>query len=504
LVIAIVGGLLMIAMGATRYLRDASMWLDEASIAYNLLFQTPAELFGPFLTGHRFPRLYLAAINGVRELFGYETLALRLLPIAAFVAGVVLYQRLLLQRWRSEPVLLALGVVLTLIPGTWFAYGAMLKQYSMDVLLALIPFLLADDFFEQTLRRGERRWRLLALVAPCLLSFTYVIPLLGRVIGWWLAGLRERGARIAPLAVGLFAAALVVGLAGMWWIDLRHTQADGGVGRFWRKCVLEGDPLRDLAIVNAYLSGWYESAPVFGGKVAVIGPLAILLKAALIAGALGTAAALVRPALVAGGAVAEENGWGSRSLGCLVTLGGLLAAGIVVGYPLCPGRLTLFSFFSLQIVTLEGLGLLVRAASPRRHLAAAVRVLIALCVVAALPAAGATVRVLLFRDAPENVRPLAPLLEARPELPIVVAACSSRQVETLPEVVDWQRVHYFDFELRAGGSGLPDAREFWVISAGSHFYCPWFVRGLRRDAESVELVSGPQHTAQLMRVRMPE
>jgi hypothetical protein len=42
-----------------------------------------------------------------------------------------------------------------------------------------------------------------------------------------------------------------------------------------------------------------------------------------------------------------------------------------------------------------------------------------------------------------------------------------------------------------------------VISAGSRFYCPWFHRGLEAKAESIERLDTVEHTASLVRVRMP-
>jgi hypothetical protein len=502
----------MMAMGLTRYLRDGSMWLDEASIAYNLLVMSPAELFGPLETGHRFPRLYLAAINGLGHLFEHRTMALRFLPIVAFAAGVVAYQHLLLKRWRSEIIILVLGILLTLIPGTWFAYGAMLKQYSLDFLLALVPFLLGDRFYDDCIRRGKGRWRIVLLIAPALLSFTYVVPLLGRILGWWIAGLRQAGPRVDLVnCVGL-GAGLMATLGVSWQLDLQYTYGNTATGQFWQACTMDADPLRSAEIVRSYLTGWYAATPPFGGGIGVPFWAGAVLLAAFAAGCgqviwrlvfdrpLGAAP---RPTPSASETVESSDDWGSRSVGCFVTLLGVVGSGMLVGYPICAGRITLFSFLALQILTLEGLALVMQLAGrwpSGRHVAQAAVALLALV---AMPASLATVRTLLFKDGPENVRPLLPLIATRPELPVLVAACSTRQIETLPEARHMAQLHYFDHEQGWGESGYPDAREFWVLGAGSNFYCPWFYRSLSRQAESFTIRSGPQHTASLVLVKMP-
>jgi len=228
---------LMLLIGAVRLLRDGSFWLDEASIAINLIQQSPVELLGPYLTGHSFPRLYLIPISGLMEAFGYHTLVLRLLPFLAFVGGVMAWTRLVHLRLRREPLLLALIVVLNLIPGVWLAYSAMLKQYTLDVLLALTPFLLSDAFFDRRLRQGRERAALLCLPWLSLLSFTFVIPLVARVLGWYAWALARGRRELDVSAAAGFALSLALALAGLWLIDLRHTASTPQLFQFWGGCI---------------------------------------------------------------------------------------------------------------------------------------------------------------------------------------------------------------------------------------------------------------------------
>lgn len=499
LVLSLVSAGLMLSIATIRLLRDGSFWLDEASIAVNLIQQTPAELFGPYLTGHSFPRLYLVTIAGLKEIFGYHTMVLRILPYLAFVAGAIAWQRLVFLRLRRQPVVLALVITLNLVPGVWFAYSAMLKQYSLDVLLALVPFLLSDAFFDRHLGAGRSKFKLLPLLALSLLSFTYVIPLLARVLGW-VAWRWRRGARaVDPGAAAMFGGGLVVAVAAMWAIDMRHTATSPALFEFWSHCIPSSEPALAPKLFLDYIGGWYRVSP-FGARRGLPEALIAVITLFVLVGAAVTLRRSWRGSALDDDA---ETEWGSRSLCCLICLGGLLAASLLVRYPICPGRLTLFSLFSLQLVMAEGFGALASWLPKTRAWTLAANVALGVLLVLCLPSAHRSARFMMLRDPPENVRPLLPLTESEPELPIVVAACSTKQLSTLPEWMHRDDIVYFDEQVALGRPGLPESGEFWVISAGSRFYCPWFHRGLEAKAESIERLDTVEHTASLVRVRMP-
>jgi len=512
--IAGLGAAIMVFLVLSRYLRDASMWLDEASIAYNLLVQSPVELLGALETGHRFPRVYLLTIAGLERALGYHTLVLRALPVSAFIAGAIVWQRLLYRRWRCEPALVLLGTVLTLVPGTWFAYGAMLKQYSLDALLALVPLLVSDGFLDRSLRDGRNRTRLFALALPCMLSYTYVIVLLARLLAWGLASWRSHG-RVPATRNLLGLAALVAALlAGLWLTDLRHARSAGASGSYWASCMLDGTASHDLAILGRYLTGWARSQPVFGGGVPVPGSVVWVLMGLLAAGSVVVAWRAVRPWAADPSAAgrsaspsrADETEWGSRSLACLAVILGLWLGAYLTAYPLCPGRTTLFSYFSIVILTLEGGSSALAALQRGRSSGLVVRGLIVCLALSASPAALATIRTLVTKDSPENIRPLLPLIEVRPELPIVIAACNTRQAVTLPEWVGRDDLYFGDDLLRPredGRPAMPEADRFLVVSTASLFYCPWFLKDLRRRADSMRLLSPLGSTAALFEVQMP-
>ena len=132
-VIAGIGGLVVAALGLRILLADGSYFQGEASVVLSLDGLSALETFqGKLLGGgQNFPRIYLLAIRGVRELLGTSTWATRLLPELFFLAATALWMRLLFLRFRERPLLVLLGVLLPAAVPTWLIYGAAVK-YRRD------------------------------------------------------------------------------------------------------------------------------------------------------------------------------------------------------------------------------------------------------------------------------------------------------------------------------------------------------------------------------------
>lgn len=515
----------MIAMAGARMWLDASFWNDEAYIAYNLLSMPAVELLGPLDSGHQFPRLYLALINQMRFAFGYETAVLRALPFAFFVLGVVVWHRLLWLRYRARPTMLLVATALCLVPGTWFAYGAMLKQYSLDVFVALLPFLLSDEELERRWRHGAGTRGLMWWALPCLVSLSYGIALLGRLVGYWLGSARSHGLQMPVRATGLIGASIAAGVGASWVIDVRHAFASTETVGFWawQGCNVTSDPVQVATLYGHWVVDWLIGMNPYGGRL----PVSHAATCVVVGAALVGAASLLwnawrggferhgesamasrnvsdRDATDAERAAAEQRlAWGTRGLSALATVGGLWAAGLLLAYPMCANRLTLFAWFSLLFVVLEGLSITLETAL--RWLGWRVLewapVLFVACV---LPSSAATVSTLMFDDPPANVRPFLPILETAPSRRIVVGRCSGTQLSTLPEWLARDDIFFVDEQLRLKRPTLPDEREFWLINAGGYKFCSGWTDELARIAELYKPMFDGRHTAALHLVRLPE
>src|SRR5262249_43510583 len=145
----------------------------EAFVAVSLRNPSIRTVFAPLEYAQYFPRLYLSSIALLRQTLGYQIWVLRLLPFLSFVIGSLFWTALLIKRARPFVALSVLGGILLLGASFWLDQAIQLKQYTFDVLLALIPFLISDSFFERSLAEGNDRALLGALAIPCLLSYTY-------------------------------------------------------------------------------------------------------------------------------------------------------------------------------------------------------------------------------------------------------------------------------------------------------------------------------------------
>src|SRR5205809_1304354 len=168
-----IAGAALIAVAVVRYFDEPSFWLDEAFVALSLRDPSPATIFAQLQFGQFFPRIYLGAIALVLEAFGYRIWSLRLLPTVCSVVATFFWVRLLVLRSRTSRAAALLAGALLLGSRFWLDQAIQLKQYSFDVLLALVPFLLDDAFFKDTLSEGKRKLRLAIIALPCLLSYTY-------------------------------------------------------------------------------------------------------------------------------------------------------------------------------------------------------------------------------------------------------------------------------------------------------------------------------------------
>src|SRR5205823_9918077 len=87
IVVAAVG----IALRLFHFLRDPSVWHDEAALIVNVLHLDFAHLLGPLMWHEASPPLFLWLERAVTLVLGDSTYALRLIPVLASCVSVVLF-----------------------------------------------------------------------------------------------------------------------------------------------------------------------------------------------------------------------------------------------------------------------------------------------------------------------------------------------------------------------------------------------------------------------------
>jgi len=400
-----------------RYLYAPSFWLDEAVIAGSLRDPSLHSIFSRLGRGEYFPRVYLLGIGALREILGYKIWVLRLVPSLSFIVGTVLWARLLGKRSAGSLQAGLLGAALLVGSVFWLNQAIQLKQYSLDVMLALAPFLLDDDLFRDAVADGRHRLKLVMLALPCFLSYTYPMALGARAVGWYLHHGRRHSFRAHWSGVCAILIPLALGVTSFLAIDYRQ---GADLTHYWNHCILRSRLLQAPGsaplLVGDFFWGWHLGR-LMPLVIAVIAPLQAL-------GAFEVVKRWRR-----GEGDSGNQSWGSRSLGSLVLLVGVILASLLVNYPICAGRLVLFTQVHTQILAVEG-ALFILGYWKTRKIAP---LLLYVCIAVVAAYSGHRYVKFIREEPSENIRPMLPLIKPEVANIVWVHPCSVAQVKSLPE-----------------------------------------------------------------------
>ncbi len=244
---ALITAALALGMGLRllQYAAGRSLWLDEALMVPKIVEPSFAGLLSPANWSAVPPGFLLLEKLSV-ALLGNHQYALRLVPLLAGVGSLFLF--LAVARRLLSPPAVPIALILFALSPFLIYYSSEVKQYSLDVALALGLTWLALELS----RRGVTPLRALlwwALgIAAALFSMTSVLVAVGATLALGLARWRSAGGDQSG------ALALVAVLAG-WGLSLGapylfFLAADGGYTRtFWQSGFMPLPPvsLADLA-----------------------------------------------------------------------------------------------------------------------------------------------------------------------------------------------------------------------------------------------------------------
>jgi uncharacterized membrane protein len=132
-----------IAIRAVDFLNCRSLGLDEARLAVNVASRSLLELLRPLDLDQTAPPLFLWGERLVFQLLGHSDCGLRLLPVAAGTAAVLLMYPLALRFLSGAEARLAamIGIFCPLL----ITYSNAMKQYSVELLVAVLLLLLLQQ-----------------------------------------------------------------------------------------------------------------------------------------------------------------------------------------------------------------------------------------------------------------------------------------------------------------------------------------------------------------------
>lgn len=136
-----------------EYAHNRSLWLDEAMLANNIVTRGYAELATPLAHNQEAPLGFLWLERLAINTFGNSEYALRLAPLLAGIIALGLVYPLTRKAMGENVAPLALFLVA--VSGPLVRYSAEVKQYSGDVLAAVLLTLLAWRTLEKGLSWGS-------------------------------------------------------------------------------------------------------------------------------------------------------------------------------------------------------------------------------------------------------------------------------------------------------------------------------------------------------------
>lgn len=165
--------LALVAVGAAArlvaLLGDRCLWIDEAMLALNLVARSPAELLRPLDYNQGAPVGFLLLVKGAIGAFGPAEWALRLVPFAASLAGLVGFAFLARRLLPAGAAVLA--VALFALSPHLISYAAECKQYAGDASIAIGLLACATGLLEG--KGGRTRYVTFALAGAAAVWFSH-------------------------------------------------------------------------------------------------------------------------------------------------------------------------------------------------------------------------------------------------------------------------------------------------------------------------------------------
>ncbi|NES06344.1 MAG: hypothetical protein F6K22_28120, partial [Okeania sp. SIO2F4] len=142
-----------VAMRLIQYLANRSLWADEAVLALNIVNRSYLELLQPLDYDQGAPIGFLMVEKLAVQILGNNEYALRLFPLICGVGSLFVFYELA-KKWIPKSAI-PIGLILFASLGYLVYYSAEVKQYSSDVAIALLLYLLLLPLVQQKLNLGQ-------------------------------------------------------------------------------------------------------------------------------------------------------------------------------------------------------------------------------------------------------------------------------------------------------------------------------------------------------------
>ncbi len=166
-----------------QYLFDRSLWLDESLLALNVLHRSTSGLLKPLDYYQAAPLGFLLLEKTAVVSFGASEMALRLVPFLCSVVSLFLFAQVARRFLAPAGVPIAMGLFAISDPLIYYASES--KQYSSDVAITLLLYLLLGSFLEPP----HRIMRTIVVSGIASIALWFSHPAAFILAGWGLSSL---------------------------------------------------------------------------------------------------------------------------------------------------------------------------------------------------------------------------------------------------------------------------------------------------------------------------
>lgn len=273
-----------VAVRSVQYLSNRSLWIDEATLALNIIERSFSGLFLPLANNQAAPVGFLLIERVAIQLFGDSEYSLRLFPFVCGTGSILLFYTL--ARSCLSVKATAVAVALFAVSDNLIYFSSEVKQYSSDVLVAILLSLVGVCTLGREIT--QRRALLLAVAGGTAIWFSHpsVFVLSGVGATLMLFALRGRQwKRAATLgSVGVF---WIACFAASYFVSLKGIGSNDYLEEVWggRRSFMPLPPtsLSDLqwftlTFFRVFNNGLRASFPLLAAAVFLAGAFSMIRK----------------------------------------------------------------------------------------------------------------------------------------------------------------------------------------------------------------------------------
>jgi len=134
------------------YFSNRSLWFDEVNVALNLVERSYLDLLQPLDYNQAAPPGFLWIEKLAIQVFGNNEYALRLFPLISGIIAIFLFYKLAYD-YSSNKLVAPIAIALFCCLRYTVYYSVQLKQYSSDLMIALLLFLILSPLRNQHLSK---------------------------------------------------------------------------------------------------------------------------------------------------------------------------------------------------------------------------------------------------------------------------------------------------------------------------------------------------------------